>query len=147
MLEARGTNNALSGFTDVKPGRLREPRPAYDPIGTIEAFAQVIEAGTVSDMTLLLSPHFLDEDGRDREELLSEIKRLIGDTALRRFRILKAEETRRSVRDAGFKLIVTWHAEFSGEKQAAISEEFILEVLLDKEDDVWRIVALKSARI
>jgi hypothetical protein len=132
-----------------EPAVVSGPKPASTgdgPVAVIEALGVAIENGRLEDAMELLSPHFLDEDGRNPQDIRTAVARLIGETAHRRFRIAKASETRRSPRDTTISVIVAWDAApVSNMPAPAISEEVTFEVILEEdEDNRWKIVSLKS---
>jgi hypothetical protein len=116
------------------------------PAAVASEFGNAIENGSIDKVMELLSPNFLDDDGRNISEVQSAIARLIDETEERRFRIVNMSESRRTARDATVRLAVDWNAIPMGDALvAAISEKAHLELLLERDEhEQWKIVSLKS---
>ena len=115
------------------------------PLQRIRDFAQAMEGGDLSALRELISPSFLDAEGRRSEDILGALKVLIEQTAARRLFILRSVETEWSETAVRGQVELIWDVQLDPAGLEYKTERILLVTELHLVAGRWRILDLRAS--
>jgi hypothetical protein len=111
------------------------------PLTLAKAFADAMAAGSATDVKVLLSPGYLDGDGRRANEIGAALDHFLSGKTGRSCTVLDAAEVQRTPGNALVRLRLAWSETAAG--AAARQEEVTLELLVERDAaGLWKIASI-----
>lgn len=125
--------------------RWRGSPAVFAPALAVERLTAALEGGDVNAAMRLVSPRYLDADGRGSDHLRAALARLLAETILRRATVVRLVETARGADEVSLSTEIAWEATLEGDPPERVVERLLLELHFTRDlDGVWRISWLGS---